>query len=73
MALSLIKRTQNQSLLVAEMRMIPWMCAHTQLDRIRNEEIRNKVKVAPIKDKMKETRLRWFGHIKRRSEDAPVR
>lgn len=53
--------------------MIPWMCAHTQLDRIRNEEIRNKVKVAPIKDKMKETRLRWFGHIKRRSEDAPVR
>ena len=22
---------------------------------------------------MRETRLRWFGHVKRRSEDAPMR
>ena len=31
------------------------------------------VKVAPIEDKMRESRLRWFGHVKRMSVDAQVR
>ena len=26
-----------------------------------------------IKDKLRETRLRWFSHVKRRNVDAPVR
>ena len=42
-------------------------------DRIRNGVIRDLVKVAPIGDKLRETRLRWFGHVRRRSVDAPVR
>ena len=67
-----IKTTQVQRLMVAEMRMIRWMCGHTRMDRIRNGVIRDLVKVAPIEDKMRETRLRWFGHVKR-SMDAPVR
>jgi len=29
--------------------------------------------VASIEYKMREARLHWFGHIKRRSRDAPVR
>ena len=49
------------------------MCGYTRMDRVSNEVIRNLVKVAPIKDKLREIRLRWFGHVKRRSEDAPVR
>jgi len=53
--------------------MIRWMCGYTRIDRIRNGVIRDIVKVAPIGDKMRETRLRWFGHVKRRSVDAPVR
>jgi len=43
------------------------------LDKISNGVIRDLVKVAPIEDKMRETRLRWFGYVKRRSVDAPVR
>ena len=49
------------------------MCEYTRLDRIRNEVIREKVGVASIEDKMRETRLRWFGHAKKMSEDAPMR
>jgi len=53
--------------------MIRWMCGYTRLDRIRNVMIREQVGVAPLEDKLRETRLRWFGHVKRRSVDTPVR
>ena len=59
--------------MVAKMRMIRWMCGFTRIDRIRNGVIRDLAKVAPIEDEMRETRLRWFGHVKRRSVEAPVR
>ena len=35
--------------------------------------IRSKIEVAAIEDKMRKARLRWFGHIRRRPMDAPVR
>ena len=35
--------------------------------------IRERVGVAPLEDKLRKTRLRWFGHDKRRSVSAPVR
>ena len=35
--------------------------------------IRERVGVASLEDKLRETRLRWFGHVKRRSVSAPVR
>ena len=48
--------------------MIRWICGYMRMDKISNGVIRGLVKVAPIEDKMKETRLRWFGHV-----DAPMR
>ena len=37
------------------------------LNKIRNDVICNKIGVVPIEEKMRETRLRWFGHV--REED----
>ncbi|KAL6570221.1 hypothetical protein OROMI_014735 [Orobanche minor] len=68
-----VKQCHVQKMNVAEMRMLRWMCGHTKKDRLRNEVIREKVRVASIEDKMMENRLRWFGHVRRRPVDAPVR
>ena len=51
-----IKKSYVQRMRVAEMRMI--ICAHTRLDKIKNEVIRGKIGVASIEDKMREARLR---------------
>ena len=51
------------------------MCGNIQRDKVRNEDIRIKigVTVASIEEKIRENRLRWFGHVRRRPADAPVR
>ncbi|KAF3644443.1 hypothetical protein FXO37_21448 [Capsicum annuum] len=56
---------------VAEMRMLHWMCGLTRGDRLRNKTIREKVGVALVEDKLRKGRLRWFGHVMKRSVDAP--
>lgn len=45
------------------MRMLRWMCGLTRGDRVRNEIVREKVRVVSVVDKMREGRLRWFGHV----------
>ncbi|PHT52732.1 Brefeldin A-inhibited guanine nucleotide-exchange protein 5 [Capsicum baccatum] len=68
-----VKNSHIQKMKVAEMRMLRWMCGLTRGDRVRNEIIREKVGVTPVECKMREVRLSWFGHVKRRGMDAPVR
>ncbi len=67
------KKEHVQKVGVTEMRMLRWMCGNTLRDRIRNEVIRQKVGVADIASKLRENRLRWFGHVRRRPQGAPVR
>ena len=55
------------------MRMLCWMCDNTRIDKVRNEDIRTKIGVASIEEKMRENRARWFGHVRRRPKDSPVR
>ena len=41
----------SKKLSVAEMRMLRWFVRHTRRDRVRNEDIRDRVGVAPIEEK----------------------
>ena len=53
--------------------MLRWMYGKTRMDKVRNEDICSLVGVVSIEDKMRENHLQWFGHIGRRSINAPVR
>ena len=55
------------------MRMLRWMCGNTRLDQIRNDVFRIRLGVSSISDKIKEGRLRWFGHVRRKQMTAQVR
>ncbi|XP_047990709.1 uncharacterized protein LOC125229811 [Leguminivora glycinivorella] len=55
------------------MKMLRWAGGVTRLDKVRNEFVRGSFKVAPVADKLKENRLRWFGHINRRGDDYSVK
>ena len=41
-----------QQLSVAEMRMLRWICGYTRMDRVRNDDIRDRLELAPIEEKL---------------------
>ncbi|GJY57521.1 retrovirus-related pol polyprotein LINE-1 [Tanacetum coccineum] len=57
---------------VAEIRMLRWTCGKTLLDMIPNGAFRRNIQVATIVNKMREGRLRWFVHVKKRPQSSPV-
>ena len=55
------------------MRMLRWIYSHIRRDRVQNDDIRDRLGVAPIEEKLVQYRLRWFGHVQRRPPEALVR
>ena len=53
---------------VAELKLVRWTLDVTRKDKIKNEYVRGTAKIAKLGDKLRGTRLRWYGHVKRREE-----
>ena len=67
-----IKIRHVQQLSVAEMRMLRWIYGYTKMDRVRNDNIRDRLEVVPIEEKLVQHQWRWFVHVQRRPPEAPV-
>ena len=63
-----LKKAHGNKLEVAETRMLRWMCGVTRLDKIRNERIRRTTKIEEITQKVRERKLKWYGHVMRTEE-----
>ncbi|MCJ8747587.1 hypothetical protein PDJAM_G00155240 [Pangasius djambal] len=64
-----LRKRQEAELEVAELKMLRFSLGVTWLDRIRNEYIRGTAHVGRLGDKVREARLRWFGHVQRRESE----
>ncbi|KAK3568969.1 hypothetical protein QTP86_021380, partial [Hemibagrus guttatus] len=64
-----LRKRQESELEVAELKMLRFSLGVTRLDRIRNEYIRGTAHVGRLGDKVREARLRWFGHVQRRESE----
>ncbi|KAK2849596.1 hypothetical protein Q5P01_009430 [Channa striata] len=64
-----VRKRQEAEMETAEMKMLRFSLGVTRLDRIRNEFIRGTAHVACVSNKVREARLRWFGHVQRRDSE----
>ncbi|KAK6743463.1 hypothetical protein RB195_010616 [Necator americanus] len=53
-----------------EMRMLRWTMGVTLREKVSNDTVRSIFGVVPITEKMKEARMRWFGHVLQREEGS---
>ena len=53
--------------------MLRYMSKVRWQDRITNEEVRRRCGVENLEHRLRKTRLRWFGHVKRRDENSTLR
>ena len=61
---TLTTRTSSQ-IQAAEMRVLRMIRGVTRRDRIRNEEIRERLRITSVLKIIEKNKLRWYGHVKR--------
>jgi len=66
-----VTRREEGLLERTEMKTLRWigLLGVSLKDKKRNEVIRKTLEVACITDKMREARLRWYGHVVRREDE----
>ena len=63
-----LRKNEEDLLMRTEMRMLRWIMGISLLEHYTNEEIRSSAGVVSIKEKLREARLRWYGHVRRRDK-----
>ena len=64
-----VTKKQVEEMEVVEIKMLRFAMGVTRKDKIRNEHIRSTVKVQRLGMKMREGKLRWYGHVMRRGQE----
>ena len=64
-----VTEKQMEKIDVAELKVVRWALGVTRKGKIRNEYVRGTAKITKLGDKLRNARLRWYGHIKRREKD----
>ena len=64
-----VTKKQVKEMEVTEMKMLRFAMGVTRKDMIRNEHIRSTAKIERLGMKMRESRLRWYGHVMRRDQE----
>jgi len=57
----------------AERIMLRWMCGVMLRSRVTSDELLSCLKVNAVFEVIRHNRLRWFGHVKRKSDDDWVK
>ena len=55
------------------MEMVRWMCGLRLQDRVFNAELRRSLGIKGIKEKMRISRLGWYGHVERMDDQNWVK
>ena len=68
-----MRRKEEGALERAEMRMLRWIPGVSLMERIESEDIRKRARVCKIRDKARESRMRWYGHVVQRDDDDLIK
>jgi len=63
-----IKAEDEQRLERNENAMLRWMCGVSLQDRVATKELRQRLGIEGVLEKIRRGRLRWFGHVERKDE-----
>jgi len=64
-----LTKSQEKKIETEEMRILRFSLGLTRLDRVKNEVVRQRMGVTNLSAKLRETRLRWYGHVYRKDEN----
>jgi hypothetical protein len=64
-----LKASETQQLVRAERMMVRWMCGVSLRDRKASQELLDRLGIVGVEERVRRCRLRWFGHVERKSDD----